>query len=236
MAIHLKEISEMFGFDEMTANVYVELLSLRQLSKAEMKLFLDIDNEELDRSLTTLENHNLISFDETQAIFAPLPLDTYGSEDSETVENIKRVMFQIKDSEDIGIVKYEGWDGIRKVYLEVLEEAIRTGEDIYAFEHNLNNAIIGDGFTESYIRRRVENNVRALVICPINEEDKQYKDCYQSECTTVKLVDSFELDANINVVGDLVMSFCSDPAEGTLRRNRAEATTLKAIFKKIWNS
>ena len=30
---------------------------------------------------------------------------------------------------------YEGYDGIRKVYLEVLEEAIQTKQPIYAIEN-----------------------------------------------------------------------------------------------------
>ena len=152
----------------------------------------------------------------------------------EIMQQMKRVVFpEIQPQERLGIIKYDGWEGIRRIYLEVLEEAIQTKSDIYALENNIPNSEIGELFIEEYVNKRIENNVIAHVICPQRAEDKDYKSEYQSEHTKIKLIENLPIDANINVVGDLVMSFSTKPLHGTLRRNKAEANTWRIVLQKL---
>jgi hypothetical protein len=136
-------------------------------------------------------------------------------------------------SEPLGIVKYEGWEGIREVYEEVLAEAIRTGEDILAFESN-KEFNLGEEFTEEYVKNRFKNKIKAFVICPTAPEDHKYKDNHENKFTKIKLIKDLKFDANVNIVGDLVMTFSPNPEQGTLRRDRSEANTWKSLFKFMW--
>lgn len=132
--------------------------------------------------------------------------------------------------EDLGIIKYEGWEGIKRAYEEILAEAIKTGEDILAFERN-KDFNMEEIFTKEYVDSRIRHKVKALVICPQTKEDYQYKKKYENKYTKVKLIKNLLLDASINIVGDLIMSFSTNPERGTLRRDKAEANTLKFLFK-----
>ena len=138
------------------------------------------------------------------------------------------------EARQLGIVKYEGQEGIKQVYLEVLEEAIKTGEDILAFERN-EGFDVEEEFVEKYVGSRVQNKVSAQVICPATKEDEAYKKNHENKYTKIKLIKELDLDANINVVGDLVMTFSTNPEQGTLRRDRSEANTWKTLFRFLWD-
>ncbi|MDF2379600.1 MAG: hypothetical protein P1V18_05300 [Candidatus Gracilibacteria bacterium] len=232
MTINLAEIAEMFDFNEITADVYVELCALRKLTKDELLSFLEYDEKDIDESLTLLEEKKLLLFEETTASFIPLELSQL---DEDLIENVKKVLFSLKESESIGIVKYEGIEGIKRVYLEVLGEAIKKGEDILAFESAQDAEILDTDFIDHYIKRRIDNKISAHVITPNEDVDIEYKKEYQDNYTFIKMIPDFKIDANINVVGDLVMTFSlHEPFTGTLRRDHSEAATLKEIFQKLW--
>lgn len=140
----------------------------------------------------------------------------------------------LRTSKKTGIMIYEGWEGIRNVYVEVLAEAVKTKQDILAIESNINNTDLGEGFLEMYIENRIKHKIKALVVCPCTSQDMEYKKIYKSKYTYVKLLKNFPIDANINIVGDLVMTFSTNPPQGTLHRSRAEAQTWCEVFKKLW--
>lgn len=241
MAISLKEISDLLHISEKSANVYLELLTHAELTEKQIADFSNLHIESVRMGLQELVEKELVieveNF-EKEIVFqasSVMQLEEKVERETEIVQNLKKFIAPVfQKPKTLEIMKYEGWEGIRKVYLEVLEEAIATNEDIYAFESNLYNSNIGDVFLEKYTERRVKHKVRAKVICPYQDADIKYKEESNEKYTSVKLIKDFKIDANINVVGDLVMAFSTDDPRGTLRRNTAEANTWRGIFRKIW--
>ncbi len=135
-----------------------------------------------------------------------------------------------------GIMIYEGWAGIEKVYLEVLKEAQKNGEKILAFESGTDIEKLNNEFVSQYIQERIEKKIIAYVITPNDQEDRAYQKMYEGKYTFIRLLPEFPLGANINIVGDLVMSFTVHPPQGTIRRDKEEAKSQKAIFWKLWKS
>ena len=95
---------------------------------------------------------------------------------------------------------------------------------------------LGASFTDNYIRKRINSKIKAYVITPDTPQDREYKGNFEGNYTFIRLIHDFKIKANINIVGDLVMTFTIDPAQGTLRRNADEAQTLKVIFHKLWDT
>ena len=139
--------------------------------------------------------------------------------------------------EHLGIVKYNGWEGIRQVYLEVLSEAIKTGEPILAFENipDKKHSPIGKGFLENYLKNRFENKVLAKVIAPSTSASREYQKCAHP-FTETRIMNNLSLKGTITIVGSLVMSYSIHPVQGTLRRDSIEAHNLKQIFQYLWDA
>lgn len=138
--------------------------------------------------------------------------------------------------ENLGIIKYQGWDGIKKVYEEILAEAIKTGEDIFAFEKGMEDESLDNTFFIKYTKKRIKKKINAFVMTSDTDFDIKYKKENEGKYTFVKLISNFDIKTNINIVGDLVMTFTTNPEKGTLRRDKNEAETFKYLFQKIWKS
>ncbi len=241
MVIEVKEIAELLHIQDWSADVYVELLTHGELSEKNLLQFIARPEKEIDQAIDELLKKNLIrrgkNSDEVEILYpvSALELDGEAQADKEAIRHLQKfVIPQISLPKRLGIVKYEGWDGIRKVYLEILEEALSLKEDIYAFESNVSDQLLGISFIKNYTQRRIDNKIKAYVIAPDKPEERAYKKEYQGKFTEVKLLKDINIDANINVVGNLVMTFSTDPPQGTLRRNIAEANTLRSIFEMLW--
>lgn len=233
----------MLYIQQTDADVYVTLLTHGELSKEELKSLFGAGNVKIDKAILNLLKRGLIwelandKGDHIYQALSMLQLEEKLERDREIVRHLKKfVMPKIQQPQKLGIVRYEGIEGIQKVYIEVLEEAKKTGETILAFETELDAPPIGKVFLENYIENRIKSGVRAFVIAPDTQADRTYKKNYQGKFTFVKLVPGLEIEANINIVGDLVMSYAIDAQEGVLRRNSSEANTLKSAFMKLWES
>lgn len=243
MNIDIKEISSLLRITEIAADIYIELLINSELSRKKLAVFTNYDLSEVDQAIEELISRGLITAIENsnqEEVFQALSImqvEEKLERDKQVFKNLQKfVIPKIQAPDKLEILKYEGWEGIRQVYMEVLEEAIKTGEDIYAFESNLDNSELGDEFLNSYVSKRVKNKVTAHVICPTNSEDVSYKESTEGKYTKIRLINSFPMDANFNIVGELVMVFSTDAnPRGVLRRNAAEAKTLKAVFEQLWN-
>ena len=242
MTINLQDISESLHIQPVSADIYIELLTHGELTLKMLKKMLVLTKKQINDGLEELLQKRYILMVENakkekvyQAL-SMLQLEERIEREQETVKRLKKFIIpQIQPPEKLGILKYEGFEGIRRVYIEILEEAIKTHQTIYAIENKLSNSEIGEIFLNNYFIKRIRNKVKAYVICPYNLEDKKYKEECEGEFTEVKLIKKLEVDANINIVGDLVMVFSPNPPQGTLRRNDAEAITWKSIFMKLWN-
>ena len=241
MSINLKEIRELLYLHPNSADIYVELLTQGELTGTQIKDILNKSEIAVNDGLIELKEKGLImevTDTERNTVYQTaslMQLEEMVEREREIINHLKKfVLPQVQEPHKLGIIKYEGIEGIRKAYLEILEEGIKTNNDIYAFEHNIANSDIGATFFENYVQQRIEHQIQAYVICPPNTEDLNYQKKWEGEFTNVRLIEDFQPDANINIVGDLVMSFSLIPAQGTLRRNRAEANTWRSVFKTLW--
>lgn len=227
------------------ADIYVDFLMHEELPKKEIIKFLKYNLKEVEQSIENLIERGFITVSDSSdqnEIYKLVPFWGVKAENrppeisQQTIDElVKYVLPEIRRTEELGVIRFDGWDGIEKVYWEILEEAIEKNEKIYALESNNDKSIIGQGFLDTYIKKRVESNVVAHVICPNRESDQKYKAEHESECTKIKTIDAIEIDANINICGDLVMSFSIQNRQGVLRRNKAEANTLRSVFMQLWN-
>lgn len=239
-AVNLENIADALGLNHKAADIYVSILAHGELTRDELHLLLDIPVSEIVISLTQLLAKGLIC------------QTPEGGEDAFRSEDLANLPVHLRQklplmqeletflpptlrlARKLGIVKYEGLTGVRKVYLEVLEEAKKCGEPILAFERGLDAASLGTTFIRKYIQRRIDAGIQAYVLSPATSEDRAYQEQFEGKLTHVKLLPEFDIRANINVVGDLVMSFDLEPAQGTLRRDNAEAQTMKCLFRELW--
>lgn len=242
MSINVPEIAELLGLDLVSANIYIELLVHGRLSKTEVVSLISEKDEKVNAGIEMLIEKgfaSIITNGENQEVLEVVRirhLEEKLDRDKTILNNLKNfVVPQIRPPEKLSIMKYEGWQGLRRAYSELLEEAIRLETNIYAFEANdINNEGLGETFLKNYVESRISKKVHAYVLCPRNAEDEEYKEQFESEFTHIKLVDDFPLEAIVNVVGNLVMTFSNNPPQGTLRRSEAEANTWRAIFDFMW--
>ena len=240
-ASQLQKIGAALGVEGTTADIYVSILAHTELSSGQISILLGIPENEIEKRIEILVKNNLIysvkQADETSAYqFSGLAkLAKLVDSHTDVFKYLEQLVpANLRLAQRLGIVKYEGIDGIRRVYLEVLEEARRTGQPILAFEKGADAERLGEVFLDSYVKKRIKSNIEAYVISPDALEDQEYKKEHEGPLTHVKIIPSFDIKASINVVGDLVMSFGIDPPQGTLRRDSGEAATLKALFYHLW--
>jgi len=242
MTIDIQNISKLLYVSKESASVYLEIFTNSKLSIEKLVTLTSLSLQEVKDSVNELISRGFIqkiqgvNEDNVFQAMSMMQIESRLNRDVESFNHLKKIILpQVQKPDRLEIMKYDGWEGIRQVYLEVLEEAVATGEDIYAFEYNLDNSNIGEKFFDLYIKNRIQNKVIAHVICPENVVDKQYKNEIDGQFTNIKLLKDFSVNANINIVGELVMVFSTDYPRGTLRRNKAEADTLRSVFKKLWN-
>jgi len=145
-----------------------------------------------------------------------------------------KLRIPVEEKETISILKYQGWKGVKQVYLEILEEAINKGEPILAFEKNEDHDLFRDEFFDDYIQKRFANKVKAYVINPATPANTEYRKNAEGEFTEIRVLDDFDFEENMNIVGDIVVTFSVNPVQGMIRKSRKEANTLKSLFWRTW--
>jgi hypothetical protein len=181
----IQEIANLLHIKEESAKLYIEFLTHGELSKKELVGLSQVSTKEAEEGMKELFERDLLTPTRTiQEIqtFKPMPVTKLEEKIQKSLtafKNLKKIILpQFHTSEKMGFMRYDGTEGIRQVYLEVLEEAKSTGKDIYAFEDNIDNAGIGSYFFEEYTSRRVTNEVAAKVICPSDLKDTLCKAKY----------------------------------------------------------
>jgi hypothetical protein len=234
---NFSKIAKSFGLDELALNLYVYLFvhgsmkidSLVLLSGEKESFLSEVLNEMIVKGF-------VFKIDD---YFFAVPLNRLVNStgfDAICVKNFQDFMLAMtEDADEIGLIKYEGWDGVKRAYIEVLEEAIQSGLPILAFENGDFTSQLGNDFIKDYVHKRLEYRVRAMVICPNNKSSDRYRSDFSSDLTQVKLLDDFEAYSCFNIVSDVVMTFSDNPIRGTLWRNRSDAKTMASVFHQLWN-
>ena len=240
MTLSTQQVSELLGISRLAADVYIEVLTHQKVTRPYLQAAFRQRPAAIGRAVGELLDRAMIrrSEDERGEILQPtslLQLEEEAERRQHIVQALQHVILpQLNPPEALAILKYEGWEGVRKVYLEILEEAIKRAEPIYAIEDSRTNAFIGEAFVANYVRRRVQHGIHAYVLCGTRGDDEAYRRDYGGPLTSVKLVPRLTVHANVNVVGSLVMTFASNPPRGTLRYDLAEADTWRSMLRLLW--
>ncbi|MDF2378605.1 MAG: hypothetical protein P1V18_00065 [Candidatus Gracilibacteria bacterium] len=241
----VEQLSNMLSICINCANITLEIIVHRELDKNYLMKSLGLEESVFENSMNELlEKDVIVSFENDQNITLYkvahlLDIKKRISADSDTYQTLKGVIFpDLATNGKISLLKYEGWEGIRQVYLEVLSEAIQSGEEILAFEEILNKVESGIGaeFLGNYLNRRIENKVMAKVITTDTASAREYAIGRNESFTDVQIAADLSLSGTINIVGDLIMSYSMKPLQGTLLRDHSQANNLKNIFNLVWNA
>lgn len=236
MTDDLNTLSAFMELEPSSTEIYIQLLLHGILSQIELQKLIGLSEAQIERGIAGLQKKQLISeIEEPSGKHFQATSLFHLEEDSnvprEAIEILRQIVVK---PEEVNVMKYHGWEGVREVYHEILKEAEKTQASIFAFENNIQNLYLGEDFLHKYIGRRVQNKIKAYVICPFTPQDIRYKEEFRGQFTKIKLIKELSIDANVNIVGNLVMSFSGTPPQGTLRRDQAEAHTLRAIFQELW--
>ena len=237
--LSLQDISTLLNISSMSAEIYFELLVHGEFPKKQLLKIFDAKPEEINQGLEELLSKHLIyeihdnGYSSYQA-GSFLLLEEQLERQKRTLKNLKQIIRQIIKPPKPGIIVYEGVEGIRKVYEEILEEALQTQEDILAFERGVDLENLDETFIDKYIAKRIRKKIKAYVITPDALPDRKYLENYEGNYTFIKMLSDFPIKANFNIVGDLVMAFSPNPIKGILIRDADIATTLKVFFRGYW--
>ena len=242
--MNIREISQLFKLEYESTRIYIEMLAHGNLSQEQVKSLLNLDDQTIQKGIAELLKKGfLYKAKDTQETvmyqaFSVFQLEERIELKREAINTLKHIVLpQIQQPERVNLMKYEGWDGIRTVYLEILEKAIHGQEPILAFE-NIPDKLtspIGEIFLENYLKKRLENKVVAKVIAPDTKASQEYKQKNENSLTEIKIIKDLSIQGTINIVGDLVMSYSMFPPQGTLRRDKTEAHDFKTVFHYVWN-
>mgnify|MGYP001616513704 FL=1 len=130
---------------------------------------------------------------------------------------------------------YEGKAGLREVYSDILKY---SGE-ILAFGSEHVVSALGKDWTESYIKSRVQKNIRMRIIASGTELTKNFTDQDQTQLRTSKLVDpkKYPFSIEINIYGFQKVALMSAKEEtGIIIEGKEIYSTLKLIFDLLWDT
>jgi hypothetical protein len=235
----LVNFSEVFGIGLESSHIYLKLLMIhnRGFSIDDLSLIFQQPVFQLEQHLNVLYNNELLHRED--GFLQPIPLEMVGvrrtSYANELLKQIKYLLPSHAASKDSTSTTYTNWEGRRGVYVEILEEANKIFEPIWAIESSDCNYALGDSFfVPRYVEKRVSEEVIANVICPDTVEDRRYARNYNGRYTKVRHIKGLSVPECINVAGDLIMRFSSTEEWTVLERNAEKAKIIKKKIIKLW--
>lgn len=161
------------------------------------------------------------------------------SAERELEASLKKLKDKFSSVEAKPIVQvYEGYEGIKKVYLDTIKE----GKTIDAFLQNLDiNPEFRTWLREKYLSLRKQNNVKANVIIASSEEADRYVKESPEALRSVLVVpqSKYPFQVEVDIYGDKIafMNFKnSDNPIGLIIENKDIADTFRAFFKLTWDN
>ena len=234
-----KELAEIIGISETALEVYLFVLQHGELPEEKIQVLANMSSQEVQDAIKELSDHQLISQkNNPQMFFAKTILQMQAGieKQQQLVEDIKNFVWpSLQNQDNKRFFQFSGWDAIKQVYMELLQEARKTQLHFIAFENNLVNSKLGKDFVDKYVDLRTKYEITAHVICPKNLEDESYKKNYKNKYTKIKLIKNLDIDENVVIVGNSIMSFSPNTLDGNFHRNSSKANTWRSIFWHLWN-
>ncbi len=130
---------------------------------------------------------------------------------------------------------YEGVDGVKRAY----EDTLIEGEDIYAFLATTNlHDELSDYLENSYLPRRIENDIYAYVAMPETKENKTYKSLDKKSNRETRFItqDIVPAEIEMNIYGNKIAFFSHKSGEqfGIVLESQAISKAAKAMWDICW--
>jgi sugar-specific transcriptional regulator TrmB len=152
----------------------------------------------------------------------------------EAKQDIVKFFSQVEDNSwKPDVTYYEGADGIRDIYEDMLE----TGEDIYCWT-DLTQIydVLGD-YAETFAKRRVEKGMKTYTIKPKkNVPNNPFANDPTRKDREMKLLADFPIDGEIRIYGDKVaiIQLNSDRPVGFIFEGRWIRDLFESVFQSAW--
>ncbi|MCF7918023.1 hypothetical protein K9L27_03440 [Candidatus Gracilibacteria bacterium] len=133
------------------------------------------------------------------------------------------------------VTYYEGVEGIKEIYENMLETAEKADKKIYSWlDISKIQESLGDYLFE-YIKKRMEKNIVSHDIVPKNKVNVKHAE--KKEKREIKFVDNLPIDGEIRIYGDKVsvITFNEKKLIGFVFQGSIITSLFRAIFENAWN-
>jgi len=131
---------------------------------------------------------------------------------------------------------YEGTEGIREIYEDILETSAKTDRKIRSWlDIKKLKMVLGD-YLHTYIDQRMKRGIVSYDIVPKNETNLQYHK--KKENREIRFAENFVVEGEIRIFGDKVsiISFNEKKIVGFVFQGEIYATLFRGIFESQWQN
>ena len=225
------------GIEQQELETYKHLLSLKRATVLQLAGISGEKRSNLYRYLESLIKKGLVSeiYEGNKHYFLAESPKTLQGFISHQEKKIKKILPELENMEEQALERpkirfFEGLEGVRTLYDELLEEK----QEILAFawpEKLLNKV----EFHEDFVKKRVENKIPVRLILPDTKTARRRK-ARKSELREVRFAKNFKpFDATFMLSGNKVVMFSLKRwITGVLIENKEIAGGLRAFFDAFW--
>lgn len=241
--MEIKQILEQFGLEGRKADVYLASLELGSATVIEIAKKASIKRTTCYDILQDLMGNGLV-YETTKGkkrLFIADDPEKIQKKMQEKEKLFSDILPQLKSLHNVSGVKpkiffYEGLEGVRDMYDDILKY---SGEFV-AFGSEDVVRILGEQWTEDYIKRRVKKGIRVRAILPRTEYlEKSIQGRDQAHLRATKLVDikKYPFSIEIDMYGhSRVALLSSKEALGVIIESTEIYRTMKLVFELIWDN
>lgn len=245
--LHIEQSLKNLGFSKNETKVLIYLFQVKKASTEEVSRNTAITFASVQFSLSSLQRRGLIQVDsngpdDQYQVCSKEAFDTWITEQREKHDALYEqaeldvgqfFSFVEEHSWQPGVQYYEGVDGIKEIY----EDMLQVGQPLYSWIdlEEIEN-VLGD-YMDEFIDRRVEADIMTYAIMP----KKLYNTSYDPdgvEKREVRWKSNLPLNGEIRIYGDkvAVMTFDSDKPVGFVFQSALMTKLFKAVFDSQWDS
>ncbi len=241
--MHIKDFLASFNIEGKKANVYLAALEVGGGSVAEIAKKAEIKRTTGYDILQELEKEGLV-YETTRGkkrLFVAEDPEKFKAKLKEKERLLAEALPQLRSFYNSHGAKpkirfYEGKAGLREVYADTLNY---SGE-MLAFASEDVVKILGEAWTEDYLKKRTEKGLRVRAIMPKTSViEKDYVSLDQKQLRSSKLVDAkkYPFSVEINIYGHQKIALMSSREEtGVIIEGTEIHKTMKFIFELLWDN
>ena len=238
---YLVEALEKIGLSDKQAKVYLAALELGDSTIQELARKSGVKRPSIYNFLDEMINKGYLTKNEIKGkthITAEKPESIIEKQKRQTamMNNLLPDLLGIYNSpaEKPKIKFYEGFEGIKKVYDNLIteEKPIHTFGD---YDIMLSSEL--SAYMDNWARERAKKNIPIRIITQENSPLKNYENRNITDLREVKYAQNAKFSTEINIFGDKValISF-QKPGMGAIIENKNTAETLMSVWQLLWDN